>query len=95
MVPQKAKAPLTEPVVLLIPSVNVRVSIVAVEQELQKSPPVNFAITNSRSLEVQEVPAGGKVCAKDIDIQSIFSNKKAHKFFESVKFDFIQLGLAE
>jgi hypothetical protein len=84
-----------EPVVLLIPNIRFLVIVVGVGHELQTPPPVNTAATTSRSLEVHEVLAGGKVCAKDMDIQSIFSIKKAHKFFESVKFDFIQLGLVE
>ena len=76
---------------LLIPNIRFLVIVVGVGQELQISPPVNFAATSSRSLEVHEVFAGGKVCAIETDIQSILSIKKANKFFESVKFDFIQL----
>ena len=74
---------------------KVRVITVAIVHELHKSPPDNVAATTERSLEVHEVLAGGKVCAKEIDILSILNNKNAHKFFESVKFDFIQLGLVE
>ena len=45
--------------------------------ELQTSPPVSFAATTSRSLDVQEVLAGGKVCPNDIRILSKLNIKKA------------------
>ena len=68
---------------------------VAVTQELHKSPPLNCAATTSRSLEVQEVLAGGKVCAKDIDMLKKLNIKNAKSFFERVKFDFILFSLVE
>jgi hypothetical protein len=84
-----------EPVVFLIPSVSVLVSVVAVGQELQASPPINWAATISRSFDVHEVLAGGKACPYVILILSKLNIKKAYNFFVIVDFDFIQLVLVE
>ena len=94
-VPQKAKAPLVDPVVLLMDKVNVLVSNVAEAHELHKSPPVNLAATTSKSFEVHEVFAGGTDCANVIEILSMLNTKNAKSFFEIVIFDFIQLNLVE
>jgi hypothetical protein len=61
IVPQKANDVLSDPVVFFIDKVSVLVIGVAVSQELHRSPPLNFAASTERSLEVQEVLAGGKV----------------------------------
>ena len=65
-------------------NVNVLVNEVAIAQELQTSPPVSFAATTSRSLDVQEVLAGGKVCPNDFTILSKLNSKKATVFFEKM-----------
>ena len=78
---------------LNIDKVNVRVIGVAVAQELHKSPPVNFAATTSRSLDVHEVLGGGNACPNDIEILSKLNIKKASDFFEIVFFSFIKLNL--
>jgi hypothetical protein len=78
-------------VVLLIDNTKVLVMGVSATQELQKSPPLNSAATTSKSLEVQEVLAGGKVCAKDIDVLRKQNIKNANSFLEIVDFDFIQI----
>ena len=83
-----------EPVVLLMDSVNVLVNEVAIAQELQTSPPVSLAATTSRSLDVQEVLAGGNVCPNDITILSKLNIKKAIVFFEMVNFDFIRFSIS-
>jgi hypothetical protein len=57
-VPQKAKAVLVDPVVLLMDTVNDLVIRVSVGQELHKSPPDRTAPTNSKSLEVQDLASG-------------------------------------
>ena len=59
-VPQKANAVRVEPVLLLMPNVKLRVSVVPAVQELHASPPVSAALTNERSPEVQ-LDSGGKV----------------------------------
>ena len=57
---------------LLIDNVNVLVNVWPGVHELQISPPVRDAATNSKSPEVHEL-AGGKVCANDF-VETI--NKK-------------------
>lgn len=76
-------------------NVKVRVIGVATGHELQTSPPERDAPTNVKSPDVQEVFAGGNVCAMDADILSRLNIKKANNFFEIVIFDFIQLNLVE
>jgi hypothetical protein len=68
---------------------------VAIGHELHKSPPDRVAPTNVKSPEVQDVFAGGNVCANVADILSKLNIKKANNFFEIVIFDFIQLNLVE
>jgi hypothetical protein len=75
--------------------VRVRVIVVAVGHELQTSPPEREAPTNVKSPEVQDVFAGGNVCANEAEILSKLNIKKANSFFEIVIFDFIQLNLVE
>ena len=78
---------------LLIAKVKVLVIGVAVVQELHKFPPLNLAATTSKSLEVHEVVAGGKDCAKDIDKLNKQNIRRAKIFFEIVIFGFIKLNL--
>jgi hypothetical protein len=81
--------------VLLIDKVNVRVIVVAVGHELQRSPPDKVAPTSVKSPEVHDVSAGGNVCEKAVDMLKKLNIRKANTFFEIVIFDFIQLNLVE
>lgn len=62
---------------------------------MHKPPPERVAPTNVKSPEVQDVPAGGYVCANEDEILRKVNIKNTNNFFEKVIFVFIQLNLVE
>jgi hypothetical protein len=93
-VPQNAKEVLVEPVLLYIRKVNVLYTESPDVQVLQRSVPGKVALTNVRSLEVQEEAAGNVVVVwvKACEENKQIDRKRTSRFLTITSYQALDLG---